>query len=341
MSKLDERLGRMLPALTPTERAVLVLRRYKEGKPQDQSLGWRMDPRDTREYNRLISLIQVCNTEVLTVIVLLNQLVDKLHLRLLLLTTLAWWQEQADQVEHYLRNYTKEPITKSEHEALMAAEPERWAPVAELADLLVSAKTDWTDEEIEDPEKGIVWAESWAKNQDAQEKQLRDLVREGEMEGRGRGKDLQVRVGSFCENSCLPVTVLPEWGCGYEAYADAEAVTVERGRWARARLRESIARTPVGLVEGLSEALPGDLLGLWKELQALNVVLDEVAKEFDGEDVLKPKPRADLDRVKQDLLKAHTVVRLLADEDFELPEPNEEAVDEVRESIASLVEWRK
>ncbi len=161
--------------------------------------------------------------------------------------------------------------------------------------------------------------------------------------GQGRGKDLQVRVGSFYERSRLPLTVLPEWGCGYEVYADEEAVNVERMKWARVRVRESLASgaKTTDLTEDLGQALPGDLLGLWKELQALNVVLGEVAREFDGEDVLKPKPRADLDRAKQDLLKAHTVVRLLAEEDFELPDPDEETVNEVREFIARLVEWRR
>jgi len=41
---LDAPLDRLMPALSGKERAMLVLRTYKEKKPQDQRMGQGMDP---------------------------------------------------------------------------------------------------------------------------------------------------------------------------------------------------------------------------------------------------------------------------------------------------------
>ena len=51
---LGSQLDRLLPKLSGRERAVLVLRNFKEGKAQDQTIAFNMGNDDNREYNRLI-----------------------------------------------------------------------------------------------------------------------------------------------------------------------------------------------------------------------------------------------------------------------------------------------
>jgi hypothetical protein len=135
-----------------------------------------------------------------------------LDLRIGWLVTLEMWSEHAEMVELYLKGFTKEPITESAHRALLEAEPQRWAPVGELAHELTTRKHDWREEQIEDAEGQVVYAEAWEEERERQTRRLAGLVRAGTVEGSGRGKDLRIRVGSFYAWLGEDTRVRPEWG---------------------------------------------------------------------------------------------------------------------------------
>jgi len=100
---LGARLNRLTPALSGKERAILVLRNFKEKKKQDYRLGQGMDSAEIREYNRLIRLMNACNLEVLTIVILLRERSAKIDLKLGWLATLEMWCEHAEMVELYSR----------------------------------------------------------------------------------------------------------------------------------------------------------------------------------------------------------------------------------------------
>jgi hypothetical protein len=82
------------------------------------------------------------------------------------------------------------------------------------------------------------------------------------------------------------------------------------------------------LREQLREGVPW----CWREVRAVEMVLDEVAAEFDGEDPLLPPVREVLDKTRQDLRELHVLLDFV-DAEAELPEPDEERVAELRERL--------
>ena len=79
------------------------------------------------------------------------------------------------------------------------------------------------------------------------------------------------------------------------------------------------------LREQLREGVPW----CWQELRAVETVLEEVAEEF-GEDPLLPPVREVLDKTRQDLAELHILLDFV-DAEAELPEPDEERVDFLRQ----------
>lgn len=67
----------------------------------------------------------------------------------------------------------------------------------------------------------------------------------------------------------------------------------------------------------------------WRELQAVNAVVAEVAEKFDGEDPTIPKVRGMLEGVEERLREVHEGLLDYA-ERFDLPEPGEDLLAEVR-----------
>ena len=68
----------------------------------------------------------------------------------------------------------------------------------------------------------------------------------------------------------------------------------------------------------------------WQELRAAEVLLEEVAQEFDGEDPLLPPVREVLDKTRQDLAGLHPLLDFV-DVEAKLPEPDEERVEQLRQ----------
>lgn len=117
MTARDNRLDRLSSSLTAKERAVLVLRSWKEGKDEEPSWRWAMPNDQAREFNRLIELMNGVNVRLQPLILILGLEVDKLQLRLGMLATFTLWNMQALKVDDYIRYGTKR---RNGHVALLA-----------------------------------------------------------------------------------------------------------------------------------------------------------------------------------------------------------------------------
>jgi hypothetical protein len=70
----------------------------------------------------------------------------------------------------------------------------------------------------------------------------------------------------------------------------------------------------------------------WRELRSVELVLEEVAREFDGEAPTRPWEREALDNGKKKLEELHLAAQAYV-APFELPGPDEEEMEQVREVI--------
>jgi len=92
----------------------------------------------------------------------------------------------------------------------------------------------------------------------------------------------------------------------------------------------------VTVTERALEAIRSGVISLWQELKAIDVVLDEVAGEFDGEDPLRPVMRVILEKARFRLTELHALLTVAVP--FELPEQDEEALALARKYFESG--WR-
>lgn len=87
-----------------------------------------------------------------------------------------------------------------------------------------------------------------------------------------------------------------------------------------------------GLVRELLRAIRDGLDSDWRELRAIEIVLDEVAEEFAGEDPLRTDSRELLDGAKATCLRLYEDVSRCID-GFVLAEPDDEGVEVVRRFV--------
>jgi hypothetical protein len=90
------------------------------------------------------------------------------------------------------------------------------------------------------------------------------------------------------------------------------------------------------LVRALVVGIRDGLNSHWRELRAIELVVEEVAGEFDGEDPLRADTRQLLDDAKEMCVKLREDVRRYID-GFELAEPTDDDVELVRRLVASQV----
>jgi len=233
VSVLDARLDRLMPTLKAKERALLVLGSLKDGTPEDPKWRQTMPTSQYAEFNRYIGLMNACNVQIGSLIVLIGQLVDKLELRLAWFTSLALWGSHAEDLEDYIDRYTKPDGERAQVELLRMKSEEPW-------------------------------------------------------------RSFHVRSEG------------------------------EEPLWAR-------------LAEALQERMKAELPCHWQQLRAVEMVLDEVAEEFGGEDVLKPSLRQEIAAAKEKALAVHVTLQEWTGA-FELPEPDPEALEETRRLIKRAAE---
>ena len=88
----------------------------------------------------------------------------------------------------------------------------------------------------------------------------------------------------------------------------------------------------VSFAKPIDKSLREGVPWCWHEVRAVEMVLEEVAQEFDGEDPLVPAVRRILDKTRQDLVDLQPLLGFL-DVEVDLPEPDEERVTFLRERV--------
>jgi hypothetical protein len=215
---LDARLSRLTPGLTAQERGILVLGSLKNRTPEDPAWRSTMPREQTREFNRLISLLNACNVYLPLYITMVELRVEQLYLRL------NWWHSV---------------VSLGEQTWKLA----QLVPVGKQAKAEAAARNSYLEAEL--PWEREARSRSWLDVSDAMEANVRAM------------------------------------------------------------------------------------LGIhWQDVRAIEIVLDEVAREFDGEDPLRTRMREILDGTKKKLIDLHKLLSQM--EPFELQEPDEDAMDLAR-----------
>jgi hypothetical protein len=94
MTLTDRRLDRLYPALSAKERGLLVLLAYKAGEQPDRTIYDTCPPAQGAAFNRYIALMNACNVELATVVLILRTQIDKTELKYSwLMTVLIWGME--------------------------------------------------------------------------------------------------------------------------------------------------------------------------------------------------------------------------------------------------------
>ena len=113
---------------------------------------------------------------------------------------------------------------------------------------------------------------------------------------------------------------------------EREKRTAIRERLAQIRTDVEAAPWWTQTSKHLTESIEAGLKYQWAELRSLEVALAGITEEFDGEDVLRPLLRQDIEEAKQKALEIHTTIQEWTGP-FELPDADTEAVRETKELI--------
>ena len=302
---IDTRLARLSPSLNAQERAVLILEAWKADRPEDPSWRRSMPSDQYPAFNRYIDLMNQANAILPRLIQVLASQVDTIELRKCWLTDAILWQEHVDEIRHALRYTVRQPITQSEYEARVQEQRNRWAPVRELAEFLADEHEEWADEDYEDTEEwGRVISDAASDRAvEEEEQRLRELVAQGSLPAKGKGKTLKVQQGAFdellgCQLSAY-IEGLDEHYAYYRVVPDAEAESVATERASLQRLQntldwrfgseaEDLKTMPDLMIDGLKEGLAIRMITTWVDIRCAEIVLDGIAAEFGVEDALLP-----------------------------------------------------
>ena len=222
---------------------------------------------------------------------------------------------------------------------------------------------DWSDEDLaadqgDDPhDEVIVSPQAWQRVQAEKQREIATLVKDGTLQGEGKGKSLKVELGPFYDWLGEPAPVEPAWAKAYDVRPDSddEVMAHRFGReraWKAYRWGPTAPIPDVGDLE-LDEGEPSRMDEVvaehkervrsgveeqWRLLGALELVVSEVAVECDGEDPAIPVIRQVLDHSRERLeeLRGETE-RFMGP--FELPDPDDEEVAFVCEIAERQPPW--
>jgi hypothetical protein len=128
---------------------------------------------------------------------------------------------------------------------------------------------------------------------------LRDAVKAGELEGKGRGTTLRIRRGSYDDWMHQPGILRPEWADKYEVRPDSDERRTQADRRTLDILRDALSGasllrllgveaatdqdcTLAVLVDRVGQGLAQGVGQTWQELRGVEIVVDEVAGEFEA-----------------------------------------------------------
>ena len=238
------RLQGATQGLSPLQRALLVLQAVRDGKEPDPELRRIDDEQERRVFNRYMGLLWVIN-----------------HQLGATLSVIEYRVEIAESHAHYSELFNEAAGLVDEHEA-----------VRELAEYLADQREEWPDEDYEDTEEwGRVVSEAASDRAvDEEERRLRQLVVQGSLPAKGKGKGLKIQQGAFddllgCHVSAY-IDGLDEHYDFYRVVPDSEAQDAAHERKALQHLQdviewrfgledEEMKRMPDLIMEGLKETL--------------------------------------------------------------------------------------
>ena len=359
MRLTDGRLDKLYPALTAKERALMVLRSWKQDEDEDRRVRLTMPEGQVSEFNRFIDLMN--GAYLLTPYIRALRLhIDQLGLRYGWLITLELWAIHALSLGEFIWSETKEPTTESEHRQRLEAARAEMVPASELAELLAEEHEGWAAGDLkggDDGEEPTVTDAAWRRVCKEKERELASLVEKGVLEGSRKGKRLLINAASFYGWRGEDVPIWPDWGFEFDVLPDAEAKEVERRRRAREKARQALMRGPSfsalllrgsrrdsggdddgansgvnRIVAALEDRLREGASTWWQGLVAAEKVVDEVAAEFGGEDPLQPDGRETLRDAR---VRLEEMIKELGERlgPLELGEPPEELLNTLRRHV--------
>jgi hypothetical protein len=166
--------------------------------------------------------------------------------------------------------------------------------VAEVADLLAEDYQGWLDTDFQELEGGkrVVTDEAWQRVSAEKERWLRGLLGEGKLPGRGKGRDLRIRLGSFDDLIGWQTDVVPEDYLSYPIVLDchADEAGQERldlrrlqgvldGRPLYAAMDSAPPSMPTSHIEALREGTVGQAISCWVQLRCVETALDELSAD--------------------------------------------------------------
>ena len=245
MSGGDGRLNKLYPGLTAKERAVLVLKGWKQDTEEDPLVRRTMPAEQGAEFNLYIDLLNgAC--ELSPYVHAIGIMIDQMDLRYGWLLTLDLWAMHALTMAEYMWSETKEPITKSEYRQRQEAARAEMVPATELAELLAEEHEGWAAADLKDRDDGepTVTTAAWKRVRKEKERELAALVGEGVLEGDRKGRRHLINAGSFYGRRGEEAPVWPDWGLEFDIRPDSEAKEVDRRRRSRESAREALMRGP-------------------------------------------------------------------------------------------------
>jgi hypothetical protein len=150
-SNSGRRLDRLFTALTPKERAILVLRAWKAGREPNRQLLTSTSQQEAHEYNRLVDLLQIATGDLTQYLVCIHLLAGQLEIRLSWYLTVLLWgnstfpNERAEEIGEALLNGLVEGIGM------------RWRELGALDVLLAEIAEEVDGEDVLHPEAREVY----------------------------------------------------------------------------------------------------------------------------------------------------------------------------------------
>jgi hypothetical protein len=261
--------------------------------------------------------------------------------------TTVLWQEHVQEIRAAVRLAVQEPITQSDHVKVLQANRDEWVEVEELAAFAANREGAWSDEDYEtdDESSRYLTDEAWDRACDAKERELRAMVAKGKLEGRGRGKTLKVRMGSFDDAFGRESSTAPEDWLFYRVVPDAqpddaatEQALLQRVSrvlgWmpADGEPRPDLVGFPARLAERLKQRIAYELIEAWVELLCVEAGLGQIADSLGTHDALVPGSRELLEETKAQLLESQEQLRALHRE-VVMRDPLEEELAEMRQFL--------
>lgn len=354
---IDARLDKLYPALSAQERATLILRAWKAGEDADPRIRRTAPDDQVREVNSLIRILRALNGSLAHAIQAFKAGVDELPPMVLLLQSARLFEVQMRSLVTYIAFETNEPITASDHAALVASERERYAPLMEFGELLADRFEDWKPSDIESGEGGDpqVKDAAWERVRRSEAERVRRLAEKGVLPSRGKGSKMTVHAGGFFGWLGAAIPVYPEWAPAFDIRPDTESDEVAERRRRRDDAREVVAtapevfaRTVLGfdeakgiswkeVVDGMALALRDQLEARWVELLQMELLFDDEAARFGGEDPAGRRSREACIEAREVLGGVHeALVSVLGP--FELPVLTEELKARARNLWTQILE---